>query len=80
MNNQSEISMLHNVIWNYAKESETLKLEVENLKLQIGKDTINYEDEISELQLENTKLKEENKQLIYDFDSDEKNIHYKKIN
>ena len=34
MNHQSEISMLHNVIWNYEKESETLKLEVENLKLK----------------------------------------------
>ena len=35
--------------------------------------------DMKELREENEKLKEENQQLVYDFDSDEKNIHYKKL-
>tara|TARA_R110000782_G_scaffold104713_1_gene192512 strand:+ start:337 stop:1089 length:753 start_codon:yes stop_codon:yes gene_type:complete len=35
--------------------------------------------DMKELREENEKLKEENQQLVYDFDSDEKNIHYKNL-
>tara|TARA_R110000737_G_scaffold202835_2_gene221990 strand:+ start:85 stop:762 length:678 start_codon:yes stop_codon:yes gene_type:complete len=47
---------------------EGLEEEIENSDLQI-----------EGLKEENQKLKEQIKQMIYDFDSDEKNIHYKKL-
>jgi chromosome segregation ATPase len=140
-----EISMLHNVIWNYAKESEKLKEQFNNIinliktadtdeKINMLKELDTLEEnkqlkdiskshfntmlecneeaddllkQVGELTEENTELKhlknhyieeiavletelkytkeerdealEEHKQLIYDFDSDEKNIHYKKL-